>query len=148
MQTSHQGLLDVAERKRRYRTSMMPLADAMFLLLIFFMLSSNVTPFTLLPLQAGRASEQAEAETASTSIDRHSGEAGVWTLRAKGELVINGTPIPIGQLSSKVEDFRVAGISNLVLLVEDRTRVQHLATTLETLAAAGIKRIRISRTGV
>ena len=39
------------ERPRRYRFVLTPLADAMFQLLIFFMLSSSLAPYSLITLK-------------------------------------------------------------------------------------------------
>ena len=43
------------ERPRRYKFAMTPLADAMFQLLIFFMLSSSLAPYSLITLKTARS---------------------------------------------------------------------------------------------
>ena len=53
--------LALPTRKRSYRFALTPFADAMFQLLIFFMLSSSLTPYSLLTLQSG--TPDAEAAT-------------------------------------------------------------------------------------
>ena len=50
------GLI-LPRRNRRYRFSMTPLADVMFQLLIFFMLSANLAAYSLLPLRSGALQE-------------------------------------------------------------------------------------------
>ena len=55
--------LALPTRKRTYRFALTPFADAMFQLLIFFMLSSSLTPYSLLTLQTG--TPDAETSTAA-----------------------------------------------------------------------------------
>jgi len=47
----------------RYRFVLTPLADAMFQLLIFFMLSSNLAPYSLLTIRSGTTGDPAGASS-------------------------------------------------------------------------------------
>ncbi|MGR3436064.1 MAG: hypothetical protein ACU0CO_14430 [Shimia sp.] len=75
--------------RRRYRPSLTPLADAMFLLLVYFMFTTNLTPFSLLGLRA--ASDDTLDEALDVTPRRDDGEAAtvraIWTL-APGRLTL------------------------------------------------------------
>ena len=60
--------LSLPRRERRYRFSMTPLADVMFQLLVFFMLSANITPYSLIDIRTGGLSGGAPAGAAAACL--------------------------------------------------------------------------------
>ena len=62
--------LPLPPRKRSYRVALTPLADAMFQLLTFFMLTTSLTPYSMLTI--GSASNKA----AEVAADGGSGTGG------------------------------------------------------------------------
>ncbi len=50
---AHPTIKSLPKSERRYTFALTPLADAMFQLLIFFMLSTSLTPYSLLTITRG-----------------------------------------------------------------------------------------------
>lgn len=84
MQTS--APLDLPRATRRYRFSMTALADVMFQLLVFFMLSSNVTPYAFLTVQSGglQGGVVGAAPDRPDGLLTQAGTTAVWTLSPDG----------------------------------------------------------------
>jgi len=143
-------------RKRRYRFALTPLADAMFQLLIFFMLSSSLTPYSLLTLRSAPSEDMAEtlpedtgaltpdpnatpdAPLASTGIT-------VWRL-LEGRMAINGQEFDLDQLPDLTKSLSQQELrEQLVLAITASARVQDLAETLAALDSASLAEVQIIR---
>ena len=87
--------LVLPRRNRRYRFSMTPLADVMFQLLIFFMLSANIAPYSMLDVRTGALSggggttpdPDSETQLGRTTDIR---STAVWTLDETGTILASG----------------------------------------------------------
>lgn len=146
---SRQGL-GLPERTRRYRFALTPLADVMFQLLIFFMLATNLTPYSLITL---RSAPNAEYDEALPGVDPDAAEFAqpspddtvLWTV-ANGLLSIAGTsyedPNVYPALAAQLGG--AGTLPNVVLIVRDTARVQDVATVLEALNTANIQSVRIA----
>ncbi|ATG46841.1 ExbD/TolR family protein [Celeribacter ethanolicus] len=143
-------------RKRRYRFALTPLADAMFQLLIFFMLSSSLTPYSLLTLQSAPSESEGEAlpeDTSALSADPDAGpdaplsgaEITVWRL-LEGRVAVDGQEFATDQLSELANALGQQGLrGQLVLAITATARVQDVATALSALEGAEIAGVRIIR---
>ncbi|OBY25640.1 ExbD/TolR family protein [Leisingera sp. JC1] len=147
MQTSRLGLPAPRQRKAFALT---PLADIMFQLLIFFMLSSSLTPYSILPLhssgpvsdrQPGAAQSAAGAEPPQAPVP---GGTALWNLEA-GKLRVQGQEFTFDALPGLARSLREDNPeAAVVVIVKPSARVQDLTTVLEQLRVAGIASVQLS----
>lgn len=138
-------LVSIDARPRRYGFALTPLADAMFQLLVFFMLSSSLAPYSLIPLTGGPAGASALAGAAAATpapAPQPGQEAAVWHL-GRGSLRSGGETVPLTTLPALVATLRGAGVTEVVLFSSRAATVQDVATVLESLAAGGIATVRM-----
>ncbi len=137
------------QTERKYRFAVTPLADAMFQLLIFFMLSSNMTPYTLLPLKS--AEERPAIGTGATTapdgtgtVQPRKGDAIIWIVEAEAVLA-GGQKFDFDSLTPLAEALAQEDkAAAVVLVLRPTAQVQDVATVLGRLKAAGIERVQIS----
>ncbi|WP_299154025.1 biopolymer transporter ExbD [uncultured Tateyamaria sp.] len=143
------------ERPRRYRFVLTPLADAMFQLLIFFMLSTSLTPYSLITLKtaSGPAPDAEQAQTAGTDESQPPPAPGadtditLWTIN-NGTVRTAGQDYDItqlGDLADAIGSQTAAG--SVVLIVGETARVQDVAQALEALEGANVAGVQITREG-
>lgn len=146
------------ERPRRYRFSLTPLADAMFQLLIFFMLSSSLTPYSLVTLRGSPpevdytedtdvALPEAEDESATTPASTGADEPQItiWKL-GDGVVTVKGQIFEISQLHRFAEAIATQGApARIVIMVGELARVQDIATAIEALDTADVESVQITR---
>ncbi|MCP5143515.1 MAG: biopolymer transporter ExbD [Gammaproteobacteria bacterium] len=116
-------------QQRTRRVSMTPLIDVVFILLMFFMLSSTFTRETTLPIAAAAASDHPSPRGADAQLIR---------LRANGRMELAGQIIdgPDDLLRSLQHDL---GATEQVMLVpDDDVSVQLIITVLERIANSGL----------
>jgi len=154
MASSYQPL---PERPRRYRFALTPLADAMFQLLIFFMLSTSLTPYSLVTLKTTpdevEETEAAEPtgpedENAEQPAPEAREDSGVtlWDL-GNGTVTTNGQVFEIDQLSALAEAIGSQDDpGQVVIIVGPEARVQDVATALEALDSAEVEAVQLART--
>ena len=133
-------------RQRRYRFSMTAMADMLFQLLIFFMLSANLTPFAMLDLRMGGLAGPAEAQDgASAHSDTLSDirATAVWTLSARG-LTAGGQRFGLEGLEALADALALQGTANVLVVLRPDVAVQDVITVLEVLAARGIASVQIA----
>ena len=142
-------------RPRNYKFVLTPLADAMFQLLIFFMLSSSLTPYSLITLKSG--SEKAPDETVGQNEgvgndpDRPSPDATsdivLWNV-GNGIVRVAGQEYALEQLRDLAQAIGSQDSpGRVVLLVQDSARVQDVASALEALEGANVGAVQITREG-
>ncbi len=131
------------QEPRRYKFVLTPLADAMFQLLIFFMLSSSLAPYALLTIRSG--SEGDFANTTGTSGDSTAttfGDVAIWNVSADG-LTISGQTFDFAQLPALANAITDDDLTILLILRESAT-VQDLSSVVEALTIAGITNVQIA----
>ncbi len=133
----------------RYNFVLTPLADAMFQLLIFFMLSSNLAPYSLLTVRSGTTGEEG-AQSSGAEIPDQIAEppanAAIWTVDA-GEVIAGGQRFTPDMLSALADALAVQADAAVVLIVRDAAQVQDLSNVLEALTAAGVQSVQIAESG-
>lgn len=142
------------ELRRRYRFALTPLADAMFQLLIFFMLSSSLTPYSLITLRSGAevaveggAEEQSSQSPPPEDIQVVSAETVLWTIDF-GAVIANGTVFDPEDLFDLADALGTEDApANVVLIVRDTALVQDIASVLEALQTANIASVQVTRAG-
>jgi len=129
---------------RRYGFALTPLADAMFQLLIFFMLSSSLAPYSMLTLRSGPGTETASenAETPPDSVPADSDKIAAWTIE-NGMIVANGQRFGFDTLPDLAGALVRAGTPRVLLVASPRAQVQDLASVLEILAASDITSVQV-----
>lgn len=144
------------ERPRRYRFALTPLADAMFQLLIFFMLSTSLTPYSLITLKtaAGPAPDEEAAQSAGQGTDPSQPPAPeaqpdlvLWTV-TEGFVRTAGQEFSVDQLGDLADAIGSAGVpGQVVLIITNAARVQDVAKALEALEGAEVDGVQITREG-
>lgn len=145
------------ERPRRYKFVLTPLADAMFQLLIFFMLTSSLAPYSLITLKTAPTAvseDETEALGAGPGADptlsapRHQpGNTTLWTV-SNGTVRSAGLDYTLDQLADLAFALSEGRPGQVVLIVTNAARVQDVAQALEALEGANIGAVQISRGGV
>jgi biopolymer transport protein ExbD len=145
--------LQLPERRRNYRFALTPLADAMFQLLIFFMLSSSLTPYSLLTVQSAAdtgdsvASQGGNSTAETTPPALVPGETVVWAID-KDAVVVAGQRIGFDSLGDLVDALGTAERpADVVLVIQTTARVQDVTTVLARLSMATVGTVRISTEG-
>ena len=144
------------ERRRDYKFILTPLADAMFQLLIFFMLSSSLTPYSLITLKSGAdavsennsSQSMGEGENAKRSSSSASFKTMLWFI-GDGIVRVAGQEYNIDQLRDLAEAIgSQENPGDLVLIVGSGARVQDVALALEALEGANVGAVQITREGI
>lgn len=134
----------------RYRFALTPLADAMFQLLIFFMLTSSLTPYALLTIRTGTEAGSAANDPAATPAEEQpvlpGPNAQIWAVE-QGRIIANGQPIGFDQLSAFAEAVALNDAAEIILVMQTSAQVQDLTSVLEALTAAGVTSVQMARTG-
>ncbi|RUS63328.1 biopolymer transporter ExbD [Pseudorhodobacter sp. E13] len=139
------SLLDAGQRPRRYGFALTPLADAMFQLLIFFMLSSTLSPYSLIALTGGAAAGQsaitgqADAQAQSPSPDD---ALVIWHL-SRGQIRAGDQSLPLSDLASLMPALEQQGIDEVLVFPTRSATVQDIATVLEVLGLHGVAKVRL-----
>ncbi|MTI45530.1 biopolymer transport protein ExbD [Roseibium hamelinense] len=119
--------------KRRRAISLTPLVDVIFLLLLFFMLSSTFTNF-------GEIDIGAPAGSGGTGVSPKA------ILVVEGEaLKLNGAPERTEKLAAGVQALRERQIDSLLVLVRGETTTQQLVTVLGILRTVPDLQVTIAR---
>ena len=141
------------ERPRKYRFALTPLADAMFQLLIFFMLTTSLTPYSLITLKSvSEAAEQQEsggpgpgdgaAQNASTGP-----APTIWQV-SNESVVVAGQSYAMDQLADLALAIGTQDRPGRVVIeVGAEARVQDVAFVLEALESANIDAVQITQAG-
>ncbi len=145
MSLKHKTLLP-ARSSRRYRISLTPLADAMFQLLIFFMLSSNITPYSLLPLKGGAKVPGSASGAGTEQTAANSPDAAIWTIE-NAQIKVAGQIFAIDRVADLTQALALAGTTSVVLIVRPEARVQDMTSVLEALSAGGIVQVKLANGG-
>jgi biopolymer transport protein ExbD len=123
-------------RRRRTSFVLTSLIDVIFLLVIFFMVSSQVLPYSLIPLgPAASGTAPAEATAAAT--------APVSLRIQAGRVSIGGQPVEFADLSGALTELRRSGVTGLVLSTSSSASVQDLVTVLELCRTAAFDTVTV-----
>ena len=145
--------IQLPERKRNYKFALTPLADAMFQLLIFFMLSSSLTPYSLLTLQSASGGVSASGSGSAgndpdaPALTAAPNDVALWTVEADAVLV-GGQRFGFDALDALAEALGEPGIpASVILIVRPSAQVQSVSTVLARLRAADVASVQISGGG-
>lgn len=148
--TSREHPVMQARSASRYRFALTPLADAMFQLLIFFMLTSSLTPYSLLTVRsgvdAGTATSDPSADPNAQDPILPGANAQLWTV-SQGAVIANEQTFSLADLPA----LATALVSQneaveIILIMQASAEVQDLTSVLEALTAAGVASVQLART--
>ena len=141
---------ELPQRVPRRRFALTPLADAMFQLLIFFMLASSLTPFSLITLRSGPAGVEdttataSEGEAPETPPEVIDGETVLWTV-VQDAVIVGAQEFPfdsLPQLAAALGPSPEA--AKVIVILRPATRVQDVTSVLEALELAEIGSVKIT----
>lgn len=146
MSAQHTTSLLLPARARPRSFALTPLADVMFQLLLFFMLTSALAPYALLPLglPAGSLSDR-QGQTAAALPDTPGAQAdaqAIWHLGAD-EVRSGAVRIALDQLPGALVELQSDGIVDLIVFVTRPARTSDLVTLVEAVQQAGIARLQL-----
>ncbi len=105
-----------------------PLIDIVFLLLVFFMLTSTFLIPEAIELELPESGSAASAPVSSITV----------AIDARGEISLNGEPLPLEALRGALEPLIEAAPESPVILKGDaRARLQPLLKVMDEIRAAG-----------
>lgn len=134
------SVLGVKPPRRRIVFMLTPLVDVMFLLLIFFMLSSQTSPYALLDIMAGGAA----GDSPAPALQQPAPAEGVGEMLvsiARGYARLNGTRVELADLRTAIESYRAAGYARAVVTTNRTATVQDVVTVLEALKAGAFSEL-------
>lgn len=136
--------LPQSNRPRRYGFSFTPLADAMFQLLVFFMLTSSLAPYSLMTLTPGASGTlEAPANAPDVALETPDAETvAVWSID-RGALRANGKRVALADMADLIAPLSDAGIDRVVLLAGRSATVQDVASVLEALTLARVPTVQL-----
>lgn len=118
----------------------------MFQLLIFFMLSSNLAPYSLLTIRSGTTGDTTGTDAGTDPIEEIAaplGQVAIWNVDA-GNVIVGGQKFGFEVLSDLAAALNANNDAAIILVVRTEANVQDLSSVLESLAAAGISNIQIA----
>lgn len=136
------SILDTGQRPRRYGFALTPLADAMFQLLIFFMLSSTLSPYSLIALTGGAPAGASAVVglTDAAAPPPASPEVVIWHL-SRGQIRAGDQVIALSDLNTLLP--ALDNIPELLIFPTRSATVQDIATVLERVGQRGVVRVRL-----
>lgn len=129
-------------RRRRASFVLTSLIDVIFLLVIFFMVSSQITPFSLIGL--GPMAREAQPSSVELPAAEAPAAAPAVSLRVQaGRVFIAGRPVTMDDLALALADLAARGIGALVVIPTAGATVQDLVRVLETIKLSGIESVTV-----
>jgi biopolymer transport protein ExbD len=131
--------------RRRIVFMLTPLVDVMFLLLIFFMLSSQTAPYSLLDIHAGGQPDAAQQPGASAPAQPPvpAGKGDVVVSIANGYVRFNGERVEMADLAGAIARYKAAGFASAVVFSTQAATVQDMVTVIETFEGSGFGEMRL-----
>ncbi len=135
-------------RPKQRRISLTPLVDVIFLLLIFFMLTSQIAPFSLISLSGIKAEDEA---TATVELPPNQSQplfsaAALISVSNKG-IAINGQRIANDELIEALAVLLNDGIEAVIISPRSSATVQDLISLLEIVKKSSFRSVTIRKSG-
>ena len=143
---------DRSRKRRRMRGFVLtPLIDVIFLLLVFFMVCSQVAPYSLLDLSAEVAAgdnvrdppARIPPSTELAGSQERAGSEVLFTL-SRGHIRAGDITITLAELPGALETLRKGGARSVFLLSSRSATVQDVATALEAFRVSGLDQVRFA----
>ena len=112
-----------------------PLIDMVFILLIFFMVTSTFVKDAKVDLKRPSAQSATSASTRSVRV----------SIDAQGKVYLDGMPTRVWALQAKVKDAFRQGVSKEILVIADRrAKVDHLIEVVDLCKLAGASAVTVA----
>ncbi len=132
--------------RHRHGISLTPLVDVIFLLLIFFMLTSQIAPFSLISFSTTKAGTSEAKPLALPPKDTSEAVSfGVLITVLNGGIAINGQHSSHGEIDTVMKGLREKDVSTAIISPRSSATVQDLITVLEAVKKASFKSITIRK---
>jgi biopolymer transport protein ExbD len=128
-------LLNIEQHRRKTMISLTPLIDVVFILLLFFMLSSTFSRWQQIPLQTPAASESQTPRLAVLKIQSNT-----------GEIVIDGNTVRVSNADELQRIVQQYAESRLVLMAAKGITVQTIVNVMDALKQSGASHISFAGT--
>jgi len=125
--------LETLPQRRRKMISLTPLIDVVFILLLFFMLSSNFTRWHQINLQSATSSESQTPELRILKIESN-----------QGELSFNGNRLSMNNADSIQKFVAENKQATIVITVVEGIKIQVMVNLLDQLKRAGATRVSLA----
>ena len=119
------------KKKKGMSFMLIPLVDIIFLLLTFFMLSSNLAPYSALMLGDYRREDGPSAQPASAAPAAAQPDV-VLTVSA-GEVRANGTTLLLVDFQQEAARLKDSGAESVIVFVRPSATAQDIVSVLEAL---------------
>lgn len=143
----HTRRLELPKSPRRYGFPMTALADTMFQLLVFFMLSANMSAYSLLSVRTGGVAApgggEPSGETQPVGNVTRADETVIWSVNVDS-LTAGGQRFDLDQVAQLAQSLSVNPDAKVLLIAQQGARVQSLVSVLETLSAHGITSVQVA----
>lgn len=127
--------------KKNMRFMLMPLVDVIFLLLTFFMLSSNLSPYSALMLGDYRHEKEGAAPPPADASAQRRPDL-ILTLSA-GEVKANGTALRIADFPAEAARLKDGGADSAVVFLRSSATAQDIVSVLEALKRAAFSSVSV-----
>ena len=118
----------------------------MFQLLIFFMLSSGLNPYSMLTIGSGDGGDPSAAIAGEIEPPPQAamlGDAAVWNV-GQDAVITGGQRFAFEDLPRLAEAAAGTDASRVILIADSEARVQDVATVLEALTVAGVLAVQLA----
>ena len=126
-------------KKKGMRFFLMPLVDVIFLLLTFFMLSSNLAAYSALTLGDYRREAAADEPVATEAT----GQPDLVLTVTAGEVRANGATVPLSGFAAQAERLKAGGAESVVVFVRPSATAQDIVSVLEALKRASFATVSV-----
>jgi biopolymer transport protein ExbD len=113
--------------RRQSRLSLTPLIDVIFLLLLFFMLTSTFSRYSEISLAGGGSGEVGQATRPDVILSV-----------TEGELKLNGTREPLASVADRLEELKEAGAERLLIIVGPDAVAQDFVSVMAEVKRSGM----------
>jgi len=128
---------------RRRMLALTPLIDVMFLLLIFFVLSSTFVKYSSLEVSRSQPSSNAADSDAIDPRGQRLLPDVIIRLKANGRIDINGIPVQRGSLAAVLDKHHENGARSVVMTPSASATVQDLVSALEQARLSAFQTIEL-----
>ena len=134
--------IDPVRPRRGARFTLTPLIDIIFLLLIFFMLSSQIAPYSLLEISAASGAEGGEEADVATA-PAPGARADLLFVVMRNRVRAGAETISTADFGSVLDDHPSPRETAVTLLVSRGATMQDLSTALEALSARRFESVTV-----
>ena len=130
-------------RKIKRTISLTPLVDVIFLLLIFFMLTSQIAPFSIISFAGTKVDRNAQNIDLPSLTEPSSPGLGSLITVLNGGVLIDGQRTTHLNIDKAMADLLKSGVTTAIISPRSTASVQDLITVLEAVKKASFVTIRI-----